>query len=248
MDGMRISQLAARSGVPVSTLRYYEAEGLLPASRAGNGYRVYDESAVGRLAFITQAKSLSLPLSEIRDLVTARDAEPCRAIRTRYRPLLAQHAEQVQERIDQLRDLQAMITGAQQHLDTIPDRDAPCDADCSFLNDPPTTPTATEPFMITIDPPVDIACTLDGDGYAERAAGWRSLIADAPASTAEDGLRFRLPVSLLPTATELAVAEQQCCPFFGIGFDLHGSQFDLTVSAPPEAAAKLAQVFGGAAS
>ncbi|WP_282947853.1 MerR family DNA-binding transcriptional regulator [Cellulomonas endometrii] len=37
MHGMKISELAARSGVPATTLRFYEAEGLLPAERAGNG-------------------------------------------------------------------------------------------------------------------------------------------------------------------------------------------------------------------
>ena len=35
MDVMRIGELSRRSGVPASTLRYYEAEGLLPARRTG---------------------------------------------------------------------------------------------------------------------------------------------------------------------------------------------------------------------
>ena len=55
VESMRISQLAARTGVPTSTLRYYESAGLLPADRASNGYRVYGEAAVDRLAFINQA-------------------------------------------------------------------------------------------------------------------------------------------------------------------------------------------------
>ncbi|GGX34801.1 hypothetical protein GCM10010383_76320 [Streptomyces lomondensis] len=41
---MRIGELAARAGTTTRTLRYYEARGLLPARRTGNGYRDYDES------------------------------------------------------------------------------------------------------------------------------------------------------------------------------------------------------------
>ncbi|MGU3500710.1 MerR family DNA-binding transcriptional regulator [Mycobacterium sp. C31M] len=43
MTDMRISQLAARSGVPATTLRYYESAGLLRAGRTAAGYRIYDE-------------------------------------------------------------------------------------------------------------------------------------------------------------------------------------------------------------
>ncbi|WP_256256151.1 MerR family DNA-binding transcriptional regulator [Streptomyces sp. MUSC 14] len=43
MTALRISQLAARSGVPATTLRFYEGAGLLPADRTPSGYRVYGE-------------------------------------------------------------------------------------------------------------------------------------------------------------------------------------------------------------
>lgn len=249
MDGMRISQLAARSGVPVSTLRFYESEGLLPAGRAENGYRVYGEAAVDRLAFINQAKSLPLPLTEIRELVLARDAEPCRAVRTRYRPMLDQHAVQVEARITQLRQLQSAITQAQRHLSGLPDRETPCDASCSFLHHPTSAPTAQpETPMIKIDTAEAISCSLDGDDYAERAAAWQALIADTAPDRGDDGLRFRLPVDRLEAATALAVAEQHCCSFYRFSFELHGSHFDLVVSAPPEAAGLLSELFGQDAS
>lgn len=63
MSGMRISQLAERSGVPATTLRYYESAGLLAADRTPAGYRVYDDAAVERLAFIRAAKQVGLPLT-----------------------------------------------------------------------------------------------------------------------------------------------------------------------------------------
>ncbi|MGW7750765.1 MerR family DNA-binding transcriptional regulator [Streptomyces violaceusniger] len=46
MRTMRISQLAERSGVPATTLRFYESAGLLPADRTPHGYRSYREDAV----------------------------------------------------------------------------------------------------------------------------------------------------------------------------------------------------------
>ncbi|TDC84386.1 MerR family transcriptional regulator [Actinomadura sp. 7K507] len=52
---MRIGELAARAGVSTRTLRYYEEQGLLPARRAANGYRQYEESD---LRLVTQIRSL----------------------------------------------------------------------------------------------------------------------------------------------------------------------------------------------
>ncbi|WP_435107093.1 MerR family transcriptional regulator [Nocardiopsis synnemataformans] len=65
---MRVSELAERSGVPASTLRYCEERGLLPAQRSPAGYRLYDQRALERLAFITAAKQLGLDLDEIGEL------------------------------------------------------------------------------------------------------------------------------------------------------------------------------------
>ncbi|MGW6880813.1 MerR family transcriptional regulator [Streptomyces goshikiensis] len=43
MTSYRLSQLAERSGVPATTLRFYEDAGLLGADRTPSGYRMYDE-------------------------------------------------------------------------------------------------------------------------------------------------------------------------------------------------------------
>ncbi|MFG2172334.1 MerR family transcriptional regulator [Streptomyces niveus] len=67
MSTYRISQLAERSGVPATTLRFYEDAGLLPAGRTPAGYRVYGQDAVERLGFISSAKLLGLALEEIRE-------------------------------------------------------------------------------------------------------------------------------------------------------------------------------------
>ena len=69
MTDLLISQLADRTGIPATTLRFYETAGLLPAGRTPGGYRVYGEDAVERLGFIIAAKRLGLPLEQIAGLL-----------------------------------------------------------------------------------------------------------------------------------------------------------------------------------
>jgi DNA-binding transcriptional MerR regulator len=70
---MLIGQVARAAGLPSQTIRFYEREGLLPrATRTGNGYRVYDESTLSRLAFIRAAQSAGLTLAEVRSIVDLR--------------------------------------------------------------------------------------------------------------------------------------------------------------------------------
>jgi DNA-binding transcriptional MerR regulator len=76
--GMRVSELAAASGVAADTIRYYERAGLLPAPpRTASGYRTYDDDAVDRLRFIQGAQRLGLRLRDIADLLAVRDTGVC---------------------------------------------------------------------------------------------------------------------------------------------------------------------------
>ncbi|HXG41133.1 MAG TPA: MerR family transcriptional regulator [Dehalococcoidia bacterium] len=80
---LTIGRLAARSGVPVSTLRYYERLGLLsPQRRSEGGFRLYSEEALGRLRFIRGAQALGIPLRDVRRILAVRDEglAPCRHV------------------------------------------------------------------------------------------------------------------------------------------------------------------------
>ncbi|CAL9295703.1 MerR family transcriptional regulator [Streptomyces sp. SudanB52_2052] len=66
---MRIGELAARAGTTTRTLRYYEARGLLPARREGNGYRTYDESDLKLLRQIRTLQDFGFDLEETRPFV-----------------------------------------------------------------------------------------------------------------------------------------------------------------------------------
>jgi MerR family transcriptional regulator, copper efflux regulator len=63
---MRIGDLARRSGVAASRIRFYEERGLLPrAERGRNGYRDYPASTVDSLRLIVDAQALGFSLREI---------------------------------------------------------------------------------------------------------------------------------------------------------------------------------------
>jgi MerR family redox-sensitive transcriptional activator SoxR len=77
MELMSIGQVAARSGVAPSALRYYEQQGLLAAERAPGGARRYPRSVLRRLAFIRAAQNVGLSLTEVRTaLATLPEGHP----------------------------------------------------------------------------------------------------------------------------------------------------------------------------
>jgi len=67
---LTIGEVAARTGVRASALRYYEAAGLVPAPRRRGGKRVYDPAVLDRLAVIELAKAAGFTLRETRSLLT----------------------------------------------------------------------------------------------------------------------------------------------------------------------------------
>jgi MerR family copper efflux transcriptional regulator len=67
---MNIGELAARSGVPPKTIRYYEEVGLIgPPPRAQNGYRAYSASDVHILRFVQRARSLGFSMKDCNQLL-----------------------------------------------------------------------------------------------------------------------------------------------------------------------------------
>lgn len=98
---MVIHQLAKQTGVPAKTIRYYESIGLLPRpERAVNNYRQYIPADVERLRFIASARSLGLALSDIAEILTARDdgLAPCQ----RVLDTIAQRLTEIDRRIADL--------------------------------------------------------------------------------------------------------------------------------------------------
>lgn len=66
---MKIGELASRTGLAASRIRFYEASGLISAQRQANGYRRYPEQAVQTLGIISCAQQAGFSLEEIRHLL-----------------------------------------------------------------------------------------------------------------------------------------------------------------------------------
>lgn len=65
-DRLTIGELAARSGLAPSALRYYEEQGLITADRTSGGQRRYARSTLRRVAFVRAAQRVGLTLEEAR--------------------------------------------------------------------------------------------------------------------------------------------------------------------------------------
>ncbi len=66
---MRIGELADLTGTTTRSLRYYEAQGLLPVRRASNGYRDYGEADVRVVTEIRSLLSIGFSLEDTRPFV-----------------------------------------------------------------------------------------------------------------------------------------------------------------------------------
>ncbi|PRA58658.1 MerR family transcriptional regulator [Pseudomonas sp. MYb187] len=66
---MKISELARRSGMATSRIRFYEASGLISARRLGNGYRDYSEHTLHTLEIISCGQQAGFTLVEMLKLM-----------------------------------------------------------------------------------------------------------------------------------------------------------------------------------
>jgi MerR family redox-sensitive transcriptional activator SoxR len=70
-DLLTVGEVADRSGIATSALRYYEREGLIEATRTAGNQRRYERHVLRRLAFIRAARNVGLTLDEVRDALDA---------------------------------------------------------------------------------------------------------------------------------------------------------------------------------
>lgn len=121
MTRFRIAEVAHQTGVPTTTLRYYEDIGLLArAERAANGYRYYSPRDVERVTFITRAKQLHITLDELRDLVTAWDGDDCQTVQFRMAGVVDDRLRETQLRIAELLELADQLQLAAERLSASP--------------------------------------------------------------------------------------------------------------------------------
>jgi DNA-binding transcriptional MerR regulator len=250
MDVMRISQLAKRSGIPATTLRYYEDTGLLPAGRTAAGYRVYGDDAVERLRFISAGKHLGLALADIRELLTTWEAGTCAQVKASLRPRITARLTQTALRAAEIQAATAILRGSLEHLDMLPDRAGRCGPGCGLpaADDAPADlvlfpAREANPYLHERWRTQPVACSLPDGDRAGRAAAWRDALEGAAWTAIPGGLRLTLPADRAVGIAALAAAEQDCCPFFGFLLSFDGPDIHLEVRAPAGAADLLTSLF-----
>jgi MerR family redox-sensitive transcriptional activator SoxR len=109
MEMLTVGQMAARSGVAVSTLHFYEAKGLIKSHRTAGNQRRYTRDTLRRVAIIRVAQRVGLPLSEIRDALAALPDNRVPTLAD-WTQLSEKWRADLDNRIDQLRRLRDQLT------------------------------------------------------------------------------------------------------------------------------------------
>lgn len=109
-DRITIGELAARSGVATSALRFYEERGLITAERTPGNQRVYARPTLRRVAFIRAAQEVGLTLDEIGQALAAlpTDRTP---MKRDWERLSRAWRRRLDERIAELERLRDTLTG-----------------------------------------------------------------------------------------------------------------------------------------
>ena len=68
-NDLSVGEVAARAGVPVSTVHYYEAEGLIESWRTPANHRRYDRRELRRIAIARIAQTAGISLAEVREIL-----------------------------------------------------------------------------------------------------------------------------------------------------------------------------------
>jgi MerR family redox-sensitive transcriptional activator SoxR len=107
---LAVGEVAKRSGVAVSTLHFYEAEGLISSRRTAGNQRRYPRQVLRRIAFIRASQGVGIPLRRIK---AALDQLPDRRTPTRrdWERLSEDWRSELDDQIDRLQRLRDNLSG-----------------------------------------------------------------------------------------------------------------------------------------
>ena len=122
---MRISELAARTGVSVYALRWYESEGILPRpARQANRYRDYTEADVARVRYVATLRRLGVGADQAGQLASAyldraEIAADVIAALAQQRKSLVRQREEISRLEGELLDLEMTLAAARRARETL---------------------------------------------------------------------------------------------------------------------------------
>jgi len=139
---MRTGELAARAGVNLQTVRFYERRGILPKpARTPRGYRVYSSEAVRLIRFIKRAQELGFTLDEVEELLRLRNnrRSSCAAVKSAGKAKMADVEAKIASLNAMKRALAVLLASCERN-----DRDRECPI-LEALEDPDERPLRSEP-------------------------------------------------------------------------------------------------------
>lgn len=107
---LTVGQVAARSGVAVTALHFYESKGLIKSTRNQGNQRRYSRAVLRRVALIKVAQRLGIPLAEIGEALK-RLPDNRAPTAADWQTLSAQWSRDLDERINQLVALRDRLNG-----------------------------------------------------------------------------------------------------------------------------------------
>jgi MerR family mercuric resistance operon transcriptional regulator len=114
---LTIGEVARRTDVPIRTIRFYEAAGVIPRPpRTEGGYRLYSATDVRLLRFARRARLLGLPLAEVKALIGQASRSGCVDFGDELLRRLADQRLQIDRRIAELQALQMELAELEDHV------------------------------------------------------------------------------------------------------------------------------------
>jgi MerR family redox-sensitive transcriptional activator SoxR len=104
---MRISEVARRTGVASSAIRFYEKEGLIPRTARVGGQRDYDDEVLERIAVIRLGQSAGFTVRELRVLLGG--LQPGRKLSTTFHALARRKEHELSLALTRTRSMLALL-------------------------------------------------------------------------------------------------------------------------------------------
>tara|TARA_B100000579_G_C22470995_1_gene683391 strand:- start:25 stop:408 length:384 start_codon:yes stop_codon:yes gene_type:complete len=104
---MKISEVAAKTGVTNRAIRYYEELNLIKSNRLSNNYREYDNDSLDKLKFISRARKLGFSIDECSSLISLFNNKTRKS--SEVRKIAISKREELKKQIKELKDLEKSL-------------------------------------------------------------------------------------------------------------------------------------------
>lgn len=104
---MNISEVGKRAGLPPKTIRFYEEIGLILPRRDTNGYRIFAEADLHRLAFLRRARALGFSVHECRQLLALYQDETRAS--SDVKALARDHLARIDQQLEELGQMRSTL-------------------------------------------------------------------------------------------------------------------------------------------